>query len=337
MQSTLDTLATLGISTTIAAVSLYAFFQVDPGDPLKDWHDGSYQRGFEDRFASSLPTQDPAVSAWATLRWVLFGEAAAGAVVGRDGWLFTAEEFAEPTEPRDLRSELAHAREALSRRGITLLPVIVPDKARMMVDHLPRARSDGFEQRYDRALRIIRDSAHLLVDLRPALSGPDAFMRTDTHWSPAGAKRTADAIAAALAGVALPQSDVRTETLGTELFEGDLLAFVPTGALQPLVGPKPETITTFRTELSGASDLFGDTGTPVALVGTSFSAKPAFHFEGFLKQTLQADVLNLSTVGQGPFVPMDRFLKDLDALSSPLSLVIWEIPERYLTSRSPSP
>lgn len=337
MQFTLDTLASLGISVTIAAVSLSAFSQVDPGDPLRNWRDGRYQRDFEDRFATALPTRKPAASVWSAARWVLWGEAAAGAVVGRDGWLFTAEEFTDPSHTRALQTELARAHETLSARGITLLPVIVPDKARMMVDRLPRARSNGFAQRYDRALRVIRDGAYPVVDLRPALSRQGSYMRTDTHWSPEGAKRSAEAIAAALAGIALPQSVVHTEVLGSAAFQGDLLAFVPTGALQPLVGPKTESIATFRTDLSGASALFGNAHTPVALIGTSFSAKPAFHFEGFLKQALQSDVLNLSTVGQGPFVPMDRFLKGVDTLSSPPSLVTWEIPERYLTSRSPSP
>ncbi|MEN0001344.1 MAG: alginate O-acetyltransferase, partial [Pseudomonadota bacterium] len=64
--------------------------------------------------------------------------------------------------------------------------------------------------------------------------------------------------------------------------------------------------------------------------GTSYSAVPAFHFEGFLKQALSADVVNAAAIGQGPFKPMEDFLVTLDALTTPPSQVIWEIPERYL-------
>ena len=101
------------------------------------------------------------------------------------------------------------------------------------------------------------------------------------------------------------------------------------------VGPADEAIDTFESTVNASADLFGDAPLPVALIGTSYSAKREFHFEGFLKHALQADVLNASLVGQGPFAPMDTFLADLDALSTPPSLVLWEIPERFLTSSSP--
>ena len=44
---------------------------------------------------------------------------------------------------------------------------------------------------------------------------------------------------------------------------------------------------------------------------------------------------NIAVQGQGPITPMANFLSDDSALSTDLKLVIWEIPERYLTVAYP--
>ncbi|MFY0619666.1 alginate O-acetyltransferase AlgX-related protein [Shimia sp.] len=334
MQSTLDTFCTLTIATVMAGLSITAFSRIDAGNPTKGWASGTYQRGFENRFEQSIPAQEGSVALWAAAKWALFGETAAGAVAGREGWLFTAEEFTEPSETRDLATELSRVVEALSENGTALVPVIVPDKARMRSDRLPRGRSEGFDTRYQRALEAIEDTGLPVIDLRPALSFEKSFMRTDTHWSPEGARRAAEAVADVVEGFELPHTDVQTVATGSVGFDGDLLSFVATGPFRSIVGPAPESIDTFETIVEASAGLFDDAAIPIALVGTSYSAKPEFHFAGFLKQAARADVLNASYVGQGPFAPMDTFLKDRATLSTLPSLVVWEIPERFLTSRS---
>jgi alginate O-acetyltransferase complex protein AlgJ len=79
-----------------------------------------------------------------------------------------------------------------------------------------------------------------------------------------------------------------------------------------------------------SQDLFGASVPPVTLVGTSYSANPDWHSEGFLKEALQADVLNMADEGQGPFTVMDKYLETDAWKSSPPELIIWEMPERYL-------
>ncbi|WP_424969278.1 alginate O-acetyltransferase AlgX-related protein [Dinoroseobacter sp. S76] len=332
-----DPLIPLALVGGLAALSVAALLRVDAGTPLRGWADGSYQRGFEARFEAALPTQTGAVELWAALRWQLLREPAQGAVAGEGGWLFTAEEFTEPKAPRDLAAELARVAAELDARGIQLAPVIVPDKARMQEHLLPRGRSAGFAARYGRALETVEAAGLPVIDLRPALSDDRAFLRTDTHWSPEGARRAAEAIATALDPFTLSPRKVTTRATGTRAFDGDLAGFVPTGAFRPHLGPHPEQIATYETEVASAGGLFGAAEIPVALVGTSFSAKPDFHFAGFLQQALQADLINASAVGQGPFAPMDAFLAELDGLDALPALVLWEIPERYLTSRSPKP
>lgn len=234
-----------------------------------------------------------------------------------------------------LGAELIRVAAALAPNGIRLIPVIVPDKARMQADRLPRARSQGFANRYDTALATFRNAGLPTIDLRPALATDQSYMRTDTHWNPAGAEAVARAIADLFSDLSLEPATVTTDVTGQTTFEGDLLAFVAIGAYRAAFGPAPEMIRTLGTRVEATRGLFGDADIPVAVVGTSYSARPEFHFEDFLKNALQADVLNASTVSQGPFAPMDSFLNDLSQLTALPSLIIWEIPERYLTTRSP--
>ena len=70
----------------------------------------------------------------------------------------------------------------------------------------------------------------------------------------------------------------------------------------------------------------------MALIGTSYSAIEKWNFEGALKSALQADVLNLADEGQGPLEPMAKFLKDTDFSRTNIKLVVWEIPERFITT-----
>ena len=68
----------------------------------------------------------------------------------------------------------------------------------------------------------------------------------------------------------------------------------------------------------------------MALVGTSYSANPLWNFDGFLKEELEADVLNVADERMGPFETMQKYLKDEALETNPPKLIIWEVPERYL-------
>lgn len=303
----------------------------------KNVANGSYQRAYETRFVDGLPSRQWATEVWNAARLAMLGEVNDGAVLGRDGWLFTAEEFTEPADTRDLQTELDRARTMLAVSGIQLLPVIIPDKARIMRGQLRRGRSVRFATRYDRALEAVERAGLPVVDLRPALLADDAsFMRTDTHWSPSGARAVAYVVAAALPDALPPRTDFTTDLTGTKPFEGDLLAFINIGAWRAWVGPAPEAIATFATKAVNAvgGDLFGDVTIPVVLIGTSYSARADFHFEGFLKHALGVDVLNLAEEGNGPFAPMESLLNSDTIESAAPQFVIWEIPERYLTTRT---
>jgi alginate O-acetyltransferase complex protein AlgJ len=291
--------------------------------------DGTYQRGYEARFKSQLPAQSMIAEGWAALKLGLLGELAAGAVAGRGGWLFTAEEFTAPEEAPDFRRELQTTRAALARADILLIPLIIPDKARIETARLPRPRSPAFQSRYGTALQTLSDAGLPAIDLRPALK-QNGFLRTDTHWTPEGAQRVAALAASALAGTPMERPGFETRSTGSVPYSGDLLPFAGSEKFPAFRRPLPEQITTYQTT-GGATGLFGGAAPELVLAGTSFSARRDFHFGGFLQSATGADLVNYAEEGRGPFKPMHHFLDLLaaDEAGRPAA-VIWEIPERYL-------
>jgi alginate O-acetyltransferase complex protein AlgJ len=185
------------------------------------------------------------------------------------------------------------------------------------------------------------DAPDLATALREARTRRDVFLRTDTHWTAFGASVAAEALAPSarreLDAHGSPREEYAQERDGWSERAGDLLSFIPLGPFQSAMGIRPDTVETPSTSAraESAAELFGELQIPVALVGTSYSAAGAWNFDGALKVALQADVLKVAVEGQGPFVPMQRYLES-SAIDDPRpDVVIWEIPERYLGVRVP--
>lgn len=301
--------------------------------------DGSAQTVYEAGFDRANAVSSAAVDAMGALNFAVFGQASKGAIVGNDGWMFTAEEL-EVSESFDANiavaaEQIAGAVTSLQTRGITVLPVIIPDKTDIYAVNLGVERPDAIKNRLARFQTELSEKGVAFLDGRSAMIGAaqsgEVFVKDDTHWSPLGSRKIAKAVANELINVDLTQAAVHTTQGPTVPYDGDLLSFVPTGSWRPVVGPDQYSIETFKTEVDAQGGLFGAPDVEVALVGTSFSARSAFHFEGFLKQALQADVLNFAQEGQGPFAPMEAFLASEFLKTTPPKVVIWEIPVRYVS------
>lgn len=304
---------------------------------------GSFQRGYEENFADSFPMSQTARAAYTALTLAAFNEAGPEVLIGADEWLFTAEEFRDPDEDEAFISTFSMVRYDLARHGITLIPVIVPDKARVYSDHLPAVRPARFAPRYDTILDSlarravpVADLASLLQDARA--DGP-TFMRTDTHWSPRGARLAADAVATAAGLHGQGAQQFLTDTGAATMLDGDLMPFVETGPFSAWVGITPETISIPVTYGAASDadltlDLFGESQTDIVLVGTSFSARPEFNFAGALQAATGMSVVNLSVEGRGPFAPMQDALGSGAITDLSPAIVIWEIPERYIQPRT---
>lgn len=309
--------------------------------------DGVTQEALQESFDDALVIRDVAVAVWGNVLWDLFGQTSPGAVPGHEGWLFTEEEFvAGPGFEDRLTSAIAHivdANDRLASQNMSLVIALVPDKARIMSVKLRAPRAPQVEARYDAVLTGLRAAGVEVADLRPALRAAhvDApvFLKTDTHWTPFGAQAVAHALAPQISSLVDQTSSFVTETAGSEMREGDLMQYLPLGKRAAAHGFPAERIPRFATVAEASANttlgLFGDTPQAGVLVGTSFSANPLWHFDGWLKQATGIDFLNQAKEGGGPFPPMQALLNNQSA--DPPAVVIWDIPERYLGSEETKP
>lgn len=263
--------------------------------------------------------------------------------------MFTSEEFAYyPGEEERVErwiDYVAAVDETLEGRGIDLVVVVVPAKARLYPEQLGRYEYPDYAQdRVDRFREGVLERGVPAPDLTEvyadASGAEEYFLRTDTHWSPAGTLAAARAlepsVTAALEAKGSPRTEFVWSRRGAEEFEGDLLTFLPLGPFMERFGPEPERVRTVEvTEGESVSQdeptgLFEEVTIPITLVGTSYSAEELWNFDGAIKSVVNADVLNVATEGEGPFIPMAEWLESDAIEETPPDVVIWEIPERYL-------
>lgn len=307
---------------------------------------GKWAQAFESEFDEALPTRQVSINTWSAIEYGLFKNGRDGVLVGSEGWLFSREEFAHYPEGQraiDDKLELAkRAQDILANQGANFMVVLVPAKARIYPEYLGRYTYPSYQHTlYEDFARALDEAQvphiNLLEGFADAKAQEDVFLKTDTHWTPYGAEMSAQEIARIVKKQNLLPSmgSSQFETTVTEIenHEGDLLNFIPLGHLQETIGPafdKLERRTTEQVSATEGGGLFGDVNIPVTLVGTSYSANPRWNFEGAIKESLGADVLNLADEGAGPVVPLENYLAGSELGTSPPELVIWELPERFL-------
>ena len=306
--------------------------------------DGQWASRYQERYEEALPLRPLGAAVWDLLRYSLFAEGARGVLVGRDGWLFTAEEFetgradGEPLAAQlDRVGELARV---LAARGVALVVVLVPAKARVYPELLGRyTLPAALEGRYEAVRRGLAargvEAPDLLEPLAKARRRQEVFLRTDTHWTPYGARVAAQAVAPAVTAelqrAGSPRAAFTAASGGVREHRGDLLNFIRLGPWFEGLGPPPDTVTPISAVSGQRAELglFDEILIPVVLAGTSYSAGTLWSFEDALKAALQADVLNVAEEGRGPFVPMEALLEGPVLADLQADVVVWEIPERY--------
>jgi alginate O-acetyltransferase complex protein AlgJ len=304
---------------------------------------GKLAHAFESHYDAVFPARTFGVSLWAAIDFVFFHEGRPGVVLGRDGWLYTDEEFKlADGARRELDRNLAlvaWVHRELARRGIALVVAVVPAKARVYPEHLDRRKPPSLHRELYADVEAALSaegiaSANLLAPLEAGKSEEPTYLRTDTHWTPFGASLAAAAVARSARSAKLDgTAKFRTVEAGEKPHRGDLFNFLPLDPYFAFLLPPPETFEAVRTEAVGdaGATLLGDAASaPVALVGTSYSAESQWNFAGALEASLHADVMNYAKDGEGPFAPMLRYLESDDLRTAPPRLVVWEMPERYL-------
>ena len=301
--------------------------------------DGTWASDYQDAFGESLVFLDPSRATWNALDLAVFSQGPTSVLTGADGWLFTTEEFAHAAQPEQVRqswvAQLVSTHDFLARRGIPLLIALVPGKAASVPEAAPPLPQAGTD-RYTATLSDLAEYGIAAVDLRSALRNEDSWLRTDTHWTPLGASRAASVIAPRMQEVApdLPAGslDFTAESSETVRFAGDLHRLLALGPFAG-VGPPADVITVqsiVRTS-EPAGGLFDEATVDAVLIGTSYSEGAEWNLADRLRLELGIDILDLSEAGRGPLAPMSDFLAGEALQTSAPRLVVWELPERYLT------
>jgi len=332
-------------SAVLAPIAGYrALTDARPARDAQEFVDGAFAKRLDDAFAAALPGRDHAIGLFGALDYGFFDTGAPGVVVGREGWLFTQEEFETPPESarnldRNLESVVA-AQARLARHDIALLVALAPPKASLYPEFLRAPPPPARAAARDAFLRGLAANGVANLDLSAALQAAraegQAFMARDTHWTPLGADFAARHVAAA-AGAAFPgrviaTTDYRRIADAPLAHKGDLQRFTPAGPFAEWLGLKAERVAPFSADApdggDAAASLFAVQDIPVALVGTSYSAQSQWSFVAALKLAFKADVLDLSEAGRGPVAPMADFLNGLESMEAKPRLVVWEWPAR---------
>ena len=259
-------------------------------------------------------------------------------VQGDDGWLFRTEDdlldrFA--LQP-DTYEAIGLLQRRLAEHGVSLVMLPIPPRGVMAWEHLPDHIAQGFARDmarvgYQVLLEDLRQQGVIVPKLGQLAYGPveaPFYFKRDHHWTPHGAKLTAQQVAETLRAAEgfaqIPRKSFTTRQQGVVRKEGTYA-----GAVQRMCGfGYPEQVMprfTTSTEGSGA-DLLGESQRPqVVLAGTS-NSDAAYNFAGFLSEALGVDVLNVSVTGGGIDGALLQYLMSEDFRTDPPRFLIWEMP-----------
>ena len=291
------------------------------------------------------------------LSWQLAGDLGPRVREGERDWLFLVDELTPHADgARDAAAraqEVIWLNQRLARQGIALLVAVIPDKSRVAAEHLGSLQRPAiFANRVKDWTARLAQAGVEVIDLNDTLAGLQArrqspFLRTDSHWSEAGAEAAAARISGKIPRLnSAEQSSPGWQMTGRERLPrpGDLVKLAGIEWLPPALQPRPESVQQSRFEpvasvtpplrrINAANadtdDLFGDTELPaIAVIGSSFSRNS--NFVPFLAQHLQAKVANFAVDG-GDFAGAARaYLGSAAFKQTPPRLLLWEIPERVL-------
>jgi alginate O-acetyltransferase complex protein AlgJ len=268
----------------------------------------------------------------------MFDDAGPQVRAGCSGWLFLGEEVWEVKDgDRNIALRLAIAKAMAStfaRRGVRLVMLTVPDKARVAASELCRQRvSPQSAARLALWSRLVRDVPMPKVNIVDGWPFKPGYWRTDTHWDREGARfaaeRTAAVVEALLGGRGAEQATV-TQATQEERRPGDLMHVSNLENAPRWLQPPPDMERPVSVNWKHIGSLL-DAGpaSDVVLVGSSYSKNSGFL--DALGLALGREIVQLSEEGGG----FDGALFDLlhrhrNTLAN-AKVVIWEFPERSLT------
>jgi alginate O-acetyltransferase complex protein AlgJ len=339
---------TAGFLTTLVALSIDRLTLLPPSTNWTSFVKGEMAQKIVIALREA-PLPKTLANAERGVSWLLAGDLGSRVRQGEANWLYLNDELVvnkNSSANQQMRAEeIIKVRDDLSKKGIKLLVLLVPDKSRVESSHLGSLqRSSTFSNRaslwikdLSRANVELIDFAGPLVDLK--MSGVDAFLRTDSHWTEQGAEIAAKLTTRKIKQLSIspiPRQITEVTVISRAPRPGDLVRLAGVDWLPSSLQPLPESVqqTTFKVlpidnSTSTAVDLFGNADLPnIVLIGTSFSRTS--NFIPFLEHHLQAKIGNFAKDGGNFSGAAKAYFKSSSFLNTPPKLIIWEIPERVL-------
>ncbi len=309
------------------------------------WLDGSKTSAVATAYDQGHPARDNSISLWAAANYFLFNEGNTGLHIGNNDWLYASEELLQSANENEQVAAaqllIKQINDRLKVNGVDLVVVIVPPKWRVVPENLGKNKVDSLaSMRRDILMTSLVQQGISVIDALAVMKslGENAFLKTDTHWTPAATQAVARYSAKLIKRdwPVLPYGQVSftLHETGRESYRGDLLNFLPLGPWLQRFGPEPDQLQQLVFSRGESTDqfanLFDFQQFPVTLVGSSYSANSRWHFANALQVELGMELLNVAQEGVGAIAPMLDYLDSSDFKKMPPSVVIWEFPERYL-------
>jgi alginate O-acetyltransferase complex protein AlgJ len=309
-----------------------------------DFRDGRTTAALEKQLDQKMPSRHALIASANSLRYLLLRGANEQVRIGRSDWLFLSEELQydalAQTNMATRLKLLGQVSSVLKMKGIKLLLAVVPDKARIYERYLPAGNYPEYNaQRYQSALMGLHrhgvDAVDLLTPLLEAAKTQEVYYHSDTHWNQQGAKVASLALVDRIKELKISLGETQFTMTQAQLPSeraGDLLRLMGLEKVPNWLRPKPDSeLVQTIAEISKAeqNSLFGDNATAIVLTGTSYSLRGNFH--GYLQQAMSSKVLNTAKDGGGFLQAPGDYFKDEAFKTEPPQVIIWEVPERFLT------
>ncbi|GGO32796.1 alginate O-acetyltransferase AlgX-related protein [Deinococcus humi] len=275
-------------------------------------------------------------------------------VKGKSGWLFTNEELQKFPATENVYLEqmgaIAQVVRLLREQGIEVAILVAPTKASIYPEFLPENLKSNLDYKgnYEKILDDFKRMGVSSVNLKSPLIAQKSegllYLKTDTHWSPFGMKVASEAVAKAMKDQLkkFPEVDFSAEYLPPILpTSTDLLAQLPENQQ---VDFEKDPISGLRITSSEVNLLDETPPSAITLLGTSYSTAfdgrglPAAYEKIFGKTLAIAakrDVLNYAVGAKGFWQPVVDYVRSEEYQLRPPKLILWEIPERYLSFEAP--
>ncbi|GAA3967653.1 alginate O-acetyltransferase AlgX-related protein [Allohahella marinimesophila] len=308
---------------------------------------GELSRKFEKAYDGEFFVRQAAIEAWSNLSYWAFEEGHSGVMIGKEGWLFTNQEYLFPQDldaavERELRA-VREAAEALRQKGKRLVLLPVPMKVDVYSDYSRHVLTPKTEALHGAFLEALTRNGIEFADVRPAFLAQrhqtPLYLKRDTHWTPQGARLAAQTLAARFPDI-VGSTVFTSETIGKSEFKGDLTNYIKVSEWMAPELLATELVDQYQTIAASATEdeaaLFGETAVEVALVGSSYTKMDEWNLAGFVKEAIRSDLITVAVEAKGPIAAMEEFFAAGLPEDNDLKTIIWEFPVRSLLSQENS-